>query len=121
MNDPRHLAGEAAEQAACRLLEAAGLQLVERNARFRLGEWDVVMLDGPLLVFVEVRLRRRQDFGGALASVDWRKQRKLTRAALAWVQAHPTHAHRRQRFDVVGFRDVAAVPEWIRDAWRPPI
>lgn len=119
MTDPRHAAGQAAELSACRFLETRGLQLLERNARFRLGEWDLVMLEGALLVFVEVRLRRHTRYGGALASVDWRKQRKLARAALAWAQQHRDHAGRRQRFDVIGFSGLAAEPEWIRDAWRP--
>lgn len=119
MADARHAAGQAAEQAAGRFLESRGLTLVERNARFRLGEWDLVMLDGHVLVFVEVRLRRHRGYGGPLASVDWRKQRKLARAALAWIQRNPSHGQRIQRFDVVGFSDLSAAPEWIRDAWRP--
>jgi len=116
--DPRHLAGQRAEAAACHCLVAAGLCLLERNARFRLGEWDLVMLDGELLVFVEVRLRSNPRFGGALASIDHRKRTRLLRAAAAWVQRHPAHGKRRQRFDVVGFASLDAVPQWVRDAWR---
>jgi Holliday junction resolvase-like predicted endonuclease len=40
------------------------------------------------------------------------------RAAAAWLQRHPDHGHRRLRFDVVGFSDLGAPPQWIRDAWR---
>lgn len=118
MVDSRHLAGATAEQQALQHLAGAGLQLLEKNARFRAGEWDLVMADGPLLVFVEVRLRRNAHFGGALASVDWRKQRKLERAAALWLQRHPEHRARRVRFDVVGFSGTTAAPEWVRDAWR---
>lgn len=118
MVDARHLAGAAAEQRALQHLLGAGLQLLEQNARFRAGEWDLIMVQGPLLVFVEVRLRNNRNFGGALASVDWRKQRKLERAAALWLQRHPEHRSRRVRFDVVGFNDANAPPEWVRDAWR---
>jgi putative endonuclease len=116
--DARQLAGRQAENAAAALLETHGLRLLERNARFRLGEWDLVMLEDEVLVFVEVRLRHHAGFGGALASVDRRKQRKLARAALAWTQRQPLHQQRRQRFDVVGFHSLEAPPVWIRDAWR---
>jgi len=118
MPDARHLAGAAAEQQALLYLTGAGLRMIETNARFRAGEWDLVMLEGDLLVFVEVRLRQNLHFGGPLASVDWRKQRKLQRAAALWLQRHPQHAQRRVRFDVVGYSNPAETPAWIRDAWR---
>ena len=119
MADPRHDAGAAAERRAQLHLETAGLRLLERNARFRAGEWDLVMTEGELLVFVEVRLRQHSGFGGPLASVDWRKQRKLQRAAALWLQRHPEYRARRVRFDVVGYTNISGSPEWIRDAWRP--
>ena len=116
--DARHLAGAAAEQQALLHLQGAGLHLLQRNARFRTGEWDLVMTEGELLVFVEVRLRQNPRFGGPLASVDWRKQRKLQRAAALWLQRHPEHGRRRVRFDVVGYSHPAERPDWIKDAWR---
>ena len=67
---------------------------------------DPQRLGLSLLVFVEVRLRRHTRYGGALASVDWRKQRKLARAALAWAQQHRDHAGRRRAADeATGGRD----------------
>lgn len=118
MADARHVAGAAAEQRALQHLEQAGLRLLEQNDRFRAGEWDLVMVEAEMLVFVEVRLRRNPKFGGALASVDWRKQRKLERAAALWLLRHPEHRSRRVRFDVVGFAGASAEPAWVRDAWR---
>jgi putative endonuclease len=118
MADARHVAGAAAEQRALEHLTTAGLRLLERNARFRAGEWDLVMTEGETLVFVEVRLRQHLQFGGPLASVDWRKQRKLARAAALWLQRHPEQSQRRARFDVVGFTSPTAPPAWVRDAWR---
>jgi putative endonuclease len=118
MADARHVAGAAAEQRALDYLTTAGLCLLERNARFRAGEWDLVMTEGETLVFVEVRLRQHSQFGGPLASVDWRKQRKLERAAALWLQRHPQQRQLRARFDVVGFTSTTTDPIWIRDAWR---
>lgn len=117
--DPRHVRGAAAEAAARRLLESAGLACLATNARTRAGEWDLVMRDGELLVFVEVRLRAHAGYGGALASVDHRKQRKLMAAAGLWLQRHPALARLRQRYDVVAFSALDQPPQWVRDAWRP--
>ena len=77
----RKEAGRAGEAAALAYLEQAGLQLVTRNFRCKRGEIDLVMLDGATLVLVEVRYRSSEQFGGAAASVTWRKQRRLANAA----------------------------------------
>ena len=63
------LAGENAEQAACDFLLAKQFKLIERNVRYPFGEIDLLMQDGKELVFVEVRFRRNQSFGGGSASV----------------------------------------------------
>ncbi|MDE2148269.1 MAG: YraN family protein [Gammaproteobacteria bacterium] len=108
--------GADAETQALRALCKAGLTLVTRNWRCRHGELDLVMRDREVLVFVEVRARRRSDFGGAAASVDKRKRQRLAAAAGAFLAAHPQHAALPARFDVVAFeRDQA--PQWLRGAF----
>src|SRR5262249_31956251 len=67
---PKQRAGDAAEDAACTHLVENGCRVLARNVRYREGELDVVAQDGPTLVFVEVRLRSRDTFGGAADSVD---------------------------------------------------
>ena len=108
------LLGHAAESRAEAFLKTRGLTLVARNWRCRFGEIDLVMQDGPVLVFVEVRLRSRSDFGGAAASVTPAKQQKLLAAArqyLGSLKALPPC-----RFDVVALSGTAP-PEWIRNAF----
>ena len=73
--------GRIAEDRALAYLQAQGLQLVERNVRSRRGEIDLVMRDGPVLVFVEVRQRRSASHGGAAASIGATKQARLWHAA----------------------------------------
>ncbi|MGH8446373.1 MAG: YraN family protein [Solimonas sp.] len=107
--------GAAAEDAALRLLERRGLKLVARNARFRGGELDLVMRDGDVLVIVEVRSRSSSRFASAVESVDARKRGKLMLAAQLFVAAHPEHAERALRFDVVAFDD--GKPQWIAAAF----
>jgi len=106
-------AGAAAEDAAARFLAERGMQVVARNFRTRFGEIDLVARDGATLVFVEVRLRSRQDFGGAVESVDGAKRRRIVSAAgayLARLACEPAC-----RFDVVTL-DGRRV-DWIRAAF----
>jgi putative endonuclease len=107
--------GAAGEALAAQFLAARGLKTVERNFRCRGGEIDLIAVDGETLVFVEVRVRARNDYGGARASIDYHKQRRILRAAkfyLAGQRARPC------RFDavVMASADGAAI-EWIRNAF----
>jgi putative endonuclease len=73
--------GAAAEALAARFLESRGLSVIARNYRCRGGEIDLIARDGPVVVFVEVRLRRGKAFGGAAASITASKRRRLAFAA----------------------------------------
>lgn len=108
--------GACAERAAELWLQRQGLSTVARNWRCKAGEIDRVMLDGETLVFVEVRLRSRADFGGAAASITARKQQRLVRAAQQFLLAHPQFQRRACRFDVM----LASAPDqwsWLRNAF----
>lgn len=109
------LLGQSAEAHAERFLESRGLIRVARNWRCRFGEIDLIMREGPTLVFVEVRMRSNADFGGAAASVDAGKQRKLLAAAKLYLSALPEMPP--CRFDVVALTDKRAAPEWIQSAF----
>ena len=80
-NDTTTMRGREAEALAARHLEGCGLRVVERNFRIRGGEIDLICRDGRTLVFVEVRLRSRGDFGGAGASITAGKRRRIVLAA----------------------------------------
>jgi putative endonuclease len=113
--------GAAAEALASEYLQAQGLIVIARNLRCRAGELDLVCLDGQVLVIIEVRQRSRADFGGALASVTWRKQRKVIRATQFYSQRQAEWRTRVLRFDVValqGTPNAAQEITWIKDAFR---
>ena len=93
--------GLAAENVAERFLQDHGLRILLRNYRRRFGELDIVALEGEILVIVEVRSRASDEFGGAAASVDGWKQRKIVRAARLLLQERHDLARLRARFDVV--------------------
>jgi putative endonuclease len=110
----KSLIGQSAETLAEAFLEKQGLKLVTRNWRCRFGEIDLIMQDGPTRVFVEVRLRNRNDFGGAAASVTTAKQKKLLAAARLYLTTLKTLPP--CRFDVVALTGDAP-PEWIKNAF----
>lgn len=118
----RRLRGEHAERKAARFLRRQGLRILVRNFNCRQGEIDLVALENhEQLVFVEVRLRQNQGFGSAADSVDWRKQRKLRRAAEHFLSVHRQYHKLPARFDVIaielnsGSRTITL--EWIRNAF----
>ena len=80
--------GALGEQLAVDHLRGLGLQIVERNWRCRYGELDVVAADGRVLVFVEVKTRTGDQFGGAVAAVTPAKVRRLRRLAGLWLAEH---------------------------------
>ncbi len=110
--------GQLAEQLAEAHLNAAGLRTLARNFRCRGGELDLVCRDGKVLVFVEVRLRGRADFGGAAASITARKQARVILAARHWLAQAGRVADAPCRFDVVllDALDTHRI-EWIRGAF----
>ena len=103
-------AGRHAEDRAPAYLQQQGLQLIERNARNRRGEIDLVMRDGDTLVFVEVRQRASARFGGAAASIDATKQARLWRSAQHFLGRYPVPPP--CRFDAVCMHGTAMT--WLR-------
>ncbi|MDV6341940.1 YraN family protein [Nitrosomonas sp. Is35] len=108
--------GSDAEQIALSYLQRQNLVLVAQNYRCRFGEIDLIMRDGATLVFVEVRMRANESFGGAAASITPAKQAKLLHTArhyLSQLNSEPPC-----RFDALllsgtGGREI----EWIKDAF----
>lgn len=116
---PTQRVGAVHEDRALRRLSDAGLVPLARNLRCRAGEIDLVMRDGDMLVFVEVRARASNRYGGAAASVGPEKRARLIRSATLllpglarryWQGRTPV-----VRFDVVAF-DGDEI-EWLRSAF----
>jgi putative endonuclease len=93
--------GRYGEDVAVAHLQAAGLQVLERNWRCRLGEIDVVALDGDCLVVCEVKTRRSLAAGGPLEAVTPVKLGRLRRLTAAWLADQDRH-FAQVRIDVIG-------------------
>jgi putative endonuclease len=122
MADLRRQRGTQAEQLAADYLKARGIEIVARNFTCRAGELDLVCLDHEVVAIIEVRQRCSQEFGGALQSVSWRKQRNIIRATRYFLQRQADWQGRALRFDVFA---VQGPPDgvhqliWVKDAFRP--
>ena len=113
----RQLLGSGAEARAARHLRAAGLEVLQQNYRCRMGELDIVALEGQLLVVAEVRLRSSTRFGGAAASITPAKQRRIVRATRHLLARHPALQRLPVRFDAVLVPPRNDSVEWIRGAF----
>lgn len=111
----RQQIGRTAEDSAVAFLEARGVEIIARNFRRRLGELDIVAREQDTLLVIEVRKRSSNKFGGAAASVDFRKQAKLRRAAALFLEQRRDLAGLRVRFDVIASSPTGI--EWIKHAF----
>lgn len=109
--------GKQAEKVAEKFLLKQGLTLVQRNYLCKMGEIDLIMNDKSDLVFIEVRHRKSQTFGGALESITYTKQKKIWRTAQHYLHNNPYKYDCEYRFDVVAFEGNLEQILWIKNAF----
>ena len=102
--------GRVGEEDAIRWLTAQGYEVVERNVTSHAGELDLVAREGETLVFLEIKARASDAYGPAIAAVDARKQRRISRAAALYIATKRLHRSP-CRFDVLGL-------DWQDGGWR---
>jgi putative endonuclease len=111
--------GNYIESYACQFLTQNACMILERNFRSYFGEIDIIARSTELqLLFIEVRFRKNNSFGGALASIDTHKQQKIIRTAQWYLQKNQLEDSP-CRFDVIavsGKNDALDV-DWIHDAF----
>lgn len=109
--------GRRGEDAACRLLQAQGVEVLERNFRTRRGEVDIIARDQQALCFIEVKSWRRQLWPDLKLSVDSRKCQRIRNTALHWLDQHRDQANTgRLRFDLFLYDPENGSHEWLTGA-----
>ena len=98
------LSGTQGEEAASHYLQAKGYRILQRNYRKPCGEIDIIALDKKTLVFIEVKKRASQAFGGPLAAITAAKQHKITRTAQYYVKENAP------KFDSIRFDAICLLP-----------
>ena len=119
--DARHASGRAWELAASELLAKRGIEIIARGYRCRLGELDLIGIDGATLVVIEVRARASRARGTALETVGPRKQQRIVNATRHFLMHHPGWFARPIRFDVVAVDRIdTAEPrlQWVKGAFQ---
>lgn len=100
MSRYKKILGNSGEEKALYFLRQKGYTVRERNWRCPLGEIDLIVEKGGLLVFVEVKTRSDDAFGSAAEAVQRKKQGRISRAAAAYIQSAGLK-DRNIRYDVV--------------------
>ncbi len=110
--------GQRAELRALALLREQGLTPVAHNFRVRGGEIDLIARDGGTLVFIEVKYRQRDDFGGAAAALSPAQSQRIRRTALLFLQLQGLNESRTScRFDVILVAADGQQCQWLRNAF----
>ena len=99
-DDARQWLGKSGEELACEELRRLGYAILARRYRTRVGEIDIVADHAGTIVFIEVKTRGGDDFGGGAAAVTAGKQRRIAQMAVDYLSRHRLHG-RPARFDVV--------------------
>tara|TARA_B100001094_G_scaffold333359_1_gene411062 strand:+ start:512 stop:844 length:333 start_codon:yes stop_codon:yes gene_type:complete len=105
--------GHEAEQQARIFLEQHDYRFIAANVRYRFAEIDLIMKKASTIVFVEVKYRKRRNFGGAVAAIAPQQQRRLQRAANYYLQQNRIKTA--ARFDVIAIEDKQI--NWIKNAF----
>lgn len=106
--------GDLAESLAEQHLASHGLKLVEKNYHCRFGEIDLIFRDGATLVFVEVRQRGSESFGGAAASITRAKRERLIATARHYLAGRKSSPC---RFDAVLLQGAQPI-RWLKNAFE---
>lgn len=109
--------GFAAEEQAKKYLTAQGLVWISSNYQCKVGEIDLIMKDKDYLVFIEVRARTSNQYGGGLTSITQHKRHKLIKTALFYMQTKKLLDKQACRFDVLSIDGSPAKITWIKNAF----
>ena len=103
------------EEKACRFLTDAGLVVLERNYRVKIGEIDIIAKEGNTICFIEVKYRASRNYGGASYAISSAKQQKIRKVAQWYIASHHLPPEAPYRFDAV-LIDGEEITH-IRNAW----
>ena len=113
--------GQQAERLAKQYLKQQGLCWQQSNYHCRQGEIDLIFMDAQQLVFVEVRYRKSNRYGGAAETVDQRKQNKLILAARHYLHTHNLTEAISCRFDIISIENSTTASsntiQWLKNAF----
>jgi putative endonuclease len=114
MKNAHRRSGAWAEVQACRFLKKQGLSLLARNFTVRMGEIDLIMREGQVIIFVEVRYRKANSYVKPLETINTLKRKRLIRTALFYLQYVKKRKPFQARFDMIGIEGKDQI-NWIKN------
>jgi putative endonuclease len=102
--------GKLGEETASDFLKASGYKIIVKNYKTKFGEIDIIAKEKDTLVFIEVKTRHTDEFGGPLAAVNKFKQNQISKAALTFLK-EKNFLEKRARFDIVSIVYKDATPQ----------
>ena len=114
-----HLKGYLGERLALMYLCLHGLKLVTRNYRCKYGEIDLIMQDGNISVFIEVKSRLKHAFRHERLHVDYRKQQRIILTSQFFLWHHAQCLDSEIRYDIVIIQLSNLDFAWYQDAFSP--
>ncbi len=112
--------GDMTESYAAQFLQQQGLEIVTMNFHSRHGEIDIIAQDNETYIFVEVKYRKNNHYGGAISTISAKKQQKLKLCAAFYFQQSQLNEYNTAcRFDVIALQGDLNHPEitWLRNAF----
>lgn len=115
-----HKVGQQTEAFAKEHLVKHGLSFIDQNVHCRHGEIDLIMKDGESFVFVEVKYRKNNQYGGAISAVPYSKQKKIKHCVAFFLHKSNLNEYNTPcRFDVIALEGDISHPEitWLKNAF----
>lgn len=109
--------GQLGEDKALDYLKQQGLKCLTRNYTCRLGEIDLIMMEKECIVFIEVRLRKNESYGGGIGSITPSKKNKIIKTAMSYLISKKLYEQYPLRFDVISIDGPLGKVTWIQNAF----
>jgi len=113
--------GQLGEEAAKKHLQRIGYRIIDTNFSSRMGEIDIIAYDDTVLAFIEVKARKNTRYGTPGQAVDWKKQKKIYKAAMTYLSRNKLF-YNQVRFDVIEIiikENIIKQIRLIKDAFQP--
>jgi len=112
--------GQISENVARQYLVNNGLEYLTSNYHNRQGEIDIILLEGDVYIFVEVKYRKNNQFGGAISAITYKKIQKIKQCAKHYLQQNDLNEYNTScRFDIITLEGDINRPQitWLKNAF----
>ncbi len=112
--------GKQAEKIAAEYIAKQNVKIITRNFHCRFGEIDLIGLDQEVLLFIEVRYRKNENYLTAIETIDRYKCKKIIITSEYYLNKYRNYQSYLCRYDVITLTGELDKPviEWIKNAFQ---